>query len=93
MNQGPRVVISVMGRNQVGIMAAVTKVLAEKRVDIVDITQKIVDDLFLMMIVADLPEGSASVDMLNQALRVPCHQMGLQVVAQHEKLFKYMHRV
>ena len=93
MNQGPRVVISVMGRNQTGIMAAVTKVLADKAVDIVDITQKIVDSLFLMMIVADLPERGANLDELNNALRIPCNRLGLQVVAQHEKLFKYMHRV
>jgi ACT domain-containing protein len=93
MEQPTRVVISVMGRNQVGILAATSKVLADQRVDIVDITQKIVDDLFLMMIVADLPATGLSLHDLNEALKGPAGRMGLQVVAQHEKLFKYMHRV
>ena len=93
MEKGARVVISVMGKNQCGIMASVTKVLGDKYVDIVDITQKIVDDLFLMMIVADLPSQGTSLDELNRSLQVPCNRLGLQVVAQHEKLFKYMHRV
>ena len=93
MEQGNRVVVSVMGRNRPGILAAVSKVLADHQVDIVDATQKIVDDLFLMMLVADLGAGGTSVDELNRALRVPCSAMGLEVVAQHEKLFRYMHRV
>ena len=93
MEQGTRVVISIMGRNQVGILAAVSKVLADHRVDIVDITQKIVDTLFLMMIVADIGPSNTSLDNLNKALRVPCGRLGLEVVAQHEKLFRYMHRV
>ena len=93
MEQPTRVVISVMGRNQVGILAATSKVLAEHRVDIVDITQKIVDDLFLMMIVADLPAAGLSLHDLNESLKAPASRLGLQVVAQHEKVFKYMHRV
>jgi ACT domain-containing protein len=93
MKQGARVVISVMGRNQTGIMAMVSGVLADRNVDIIDITQKIVDDLFLMMVVAQLPAAGVSVENLNEVLRLKCSKFGLQTVVQHEKLFKYMHRV
>jgi ACT domain-containing protein len=93
MKQGTRVVISVMGRNSTGIMSAVTGVLSDKNVDIVDITQKIVEDLFLMMIVADLPLTGVTVEQLHHQLGQKCSKFGLQTVVQHEKLFKYMHRV
>jgi ACT domain-containing protein len=82
-----------MGRNHIGILAAVTGVLSDKQVDIVDITQKIVEDLFLLMVVADLPASGLSVEQLNHVLAQKCSKFGLQAVVQHEKLFKYMHRV
>ena len=46
-----------------------------------------------MMIVADTAKSSTGLDELNGALKGPCAQLGLEVVAQHETLYRYMHRV
>ena len=88
-----RLVISVMGGDRPGILAAITRVLAENRVNIVDITQRIVDGLFLSLIVADCAQSDTTVAALRQQLERSADSLGLKTVVQQERLFRFMHRV
>lgn len=82
-----------MGANRSGIIARLTRVLAENDVDIIDITQKIVENLFVMMLIADITKSRIDLDRLSTLLQAEGKSLGLQVGVQHERLFRYMHRV
>lgn len=90
---GSRVVITVMGQDQVGIVARVAKVLADRQVPIVDITQKLIQGLFVMVLVADLTSASCTLLELKEALDREARELGVSAAVQHEKLFQAMHRI
>jgi ACT domain-containing protein len=91
---GGRVVVTVTGRNRPGIVAAFSKVLAAGQVDIVDMSQKLLDEeLFVMMIVANLEGSRTSLGELRQELKDQAEHLGLQLSVHHEKLFRYLNRV
>lgn len=92
--RGGRVVITVTGRNRPGIVAAFSKVLAREDVDIIDLSQKLLDDeFFVMMIVASLENASIPILGVREKVRTQADQMGLQVSVHHERLFRYINRV
>jgi ACT domain-containing protein len=88
-----RLVISVMGSDRPGILSAITKVLAEHQVNIVDITQRLIEGLFLCLIVADCSSEDRTVVAVRQHLEKTAEQLGLKAVIQKERLFRFMHRV
>lgn len=91
---GGRVVVTVTGRNRPGIVAAFSKVLATHEVDIVDLSQKLLEDhLFVMMIVASLEGSRTTLTELREHLRGQADHLGLQVSVHHEQLFRYLNRV
>ncbi len=92
-NGHERLVISVMGADRPGILAGVTRVLADNEVNIVDITQKVVDGLFLSLIVADCSGSDAVVSSVRQQLERTADSQGLKALVQQERLFRFMHRV
>lgn len=93
-DSGGRVIITVTGRNRPGIVAAFSKVLARDEVDILDLSQKLLDEeLFVMMIVASLEKSRSTVLSLREAVKAQADQMGLQISVHHERLFRYINRV
>jgi ACT domain-containing protein len=91
---GGRIIVTVTGRNRPGIVAAFSKVLAREQVDIVDLSQKLLEeDLFVMMIVASLEQAGSTVVSLREKLRKQGEALGLQVSVHHERLFRYLNRV
>lgn len=88
-----RAVVSVVGRDQVGIIARVATVLAENGVNILDISQTTMQEFFTMIMLVDLRGSEDSVDGLRQRLAVVEEAMGLRINVQHEDVFLYMHRV
>jgi ACT domain-containing protein len=85
--------VTVIGKDTVGIIAAVAAVLAEARVNIVDISQTILHEFFTMIMMADMEKATVSFDELKRRLNAKGEQMGLKIDAQHEDVFKFMHRV
>ena len=71
----------------------VTRVLSEHQANIVDITQKIIDGLFLALIVVDCPQSETEVPKLRQRLDRAAEDLGLKTIVQQERLFRFMHRV
>jgi ACT domain-containing protein len=87
-----RAVITVMGYDQVGIVAEVTKILAASNCNIVDITQTLMQGIFAMIILINLPVET-DLTVLREKLLAAGERMGIQITIQHEDIYRYMHRI
>ena len=88
-----RVVITVLGKNRPGILAAITRVLGETNVDIRDITQSILDDIFTMTMLADISASKLNFHELQGALSEAGELAGVTVTVQREDVFNFMYRL
>ncbi len=88
-----RVVVTVLGADRVGIVAGISRVLAENNVNILDLTSSKIRDLFVMIMLVDISGSRVSLERLKEALNKEASRIGVQVSVQHEELFRYMHRV
>ncbi|HIP16030.1 MAG TPA: ACT domain-containing protein [Methanothermococcus okinawensis] len=88
-----RVVITVTGRDKVGIVAKIASTLAENNVNILDIRQSIMEDLFTMIMLVDISKSKSEFEELIKELHAVGEEMGVKVIVQHENIFKYMHRI
>ena len=88
-----KIVISVLGRDRVGIIAMVSTVLAENGVNILNLDQSILDGFFNMIMTADMAEAKISLKELQEILKNKGDAIGLEIRAQHADIFQVMHRV
>jgi ACT domain-containing protein len=88
-----RVIVTVIGVDKVGIIASVASLLAEANANIVDISQTTLREFFTMIMMVDVEKASISFDELKKRLNAKGDEMGLKIDAQHEDIFKFMHRV
>lgn len=88
-----KAVITVIGKDRTGIIAKVSTYLAEKNINILDISQTIMQDLFTMMMLVDTENSGAHAKELSDDLKALGDEMGLSINLQHEDLFSSMHRV
>ncbi len=88
-----KAVITVLGKDRVGIIAGITAVLAESGTNILDISQTILQDYFTMIMITELPEEGLSLPALAERLQAKGEQLGVQVRVQHEAVFEAMHRI
>ncbi|MEM2882064.1 MAG: ACT domain-containing protein [Candidatus Bathyarchaeia archaeon] len=88
-----RAVVTVMGRDRVGIVAGISGELAEANANIVDLASTKMGDLFVMTILIDISGMRGSLAELKERLRRRGEALGVQVMVQHEDVFRYMHRV
>ncbi len=86
-----RIIITVTGSDHPGIVAAVANLLAHANANIEDISQTVVAGMFTMIMIANI--GSANFDALRRDLEGIGKREGVQVTAQHENIFRYMHRI
>ena len=88
-----RAIISVLGKDTVGIMFNVSKILAEQGVNIEDVTQTILQDYFTMLMVVNIDETKSNIGKLQAALTEMGEKKGLSINVQKEEIFEAMHRV
>jgi ACT domain-containing protein len=88
-----KIVISVLGRDRVGIIAMVATVLAENGVNILNLDQTILDGFFNMIMTADMSGASISLKELQQIMKSKGEVIGLEIRVQHADIFQVMHRV
>lgn len=86
-------IITVVGKDSVGIIAKVCTYLAETNINILNISQTIVDGYFNMMAVADVENSKKELDIVAVELRDICLQIGVNIHCQREEIFEKMHRV
>jgi ACT domain-containing protein len=92
-DKSTRIIVTVIGEDKVGIIAAVSAVLAAANANIVDISQTTLQEFFAMIMMADIAKASVPFDELKRRLNAKGEEMGLRIDAQHEDVFKFMHRV
>ncbi len=88
------IVVTVIGKDEVGIVAKVATALAESKVNLIDINQKILgDEIFAMTLLADRINSSLSLNEITARLKESVKEMSLEVTVQDSEVFQYMHRV
>jgi ACT domain-containing protein len=88
-----RTIITVVGKDTVGIIAKVCTYLAENKVNVLDISQTIVQDFFNMMMIVDLSKSSTPFHEVAETLQRLGDEIGVQVKCQQEEIFNKMHRI
>ena len=88
-----RAIVTVLGSDRAGIVAAVAGVLAERNANILDITQTILQGIFTMTMLVDLGEGDVDFAGTQARLAELSEQLGVQIQMQREDVFKYMYRL
>ena len=86
-------VISVIGKDRVGIVYDVAKILAEHQINIVNISQQLMDDYFTMIILVDTAKCPTSFPELAALFELESKNLALDIRLQNEEIFKAMHRI
>lgn len=92
-NASNRIVITVLGKNRPGIVAGISRVLGDENVDIRDITQSIIEDIFTMTMIADISAAASDFTTLQERLSEAGESIGVNVQIQREDVFNYMYRL
>ena len=93
MEEGTRIIITVVGFDRVGIIAGIANILAAANANILDISQTILQGFFTMVMVADIGKMSIELGELTQSLKSVGRELGLDINVQHEDIFRFMHRI
>lgn len=88
-----RTIITVVGKDTVGIIAKVCTYLADNRINILDISQTIVQGFFTMMMIVDMSDASKDFDCIADELEQVGKEIGVIIKAQREDIFDMMHRL
>lgn len=88
-----KVIITVVGKDTVGIIAKVCTYLAEKQVNILDITQTIVQEYFNMMMIVDMDQANVPFEQISGDLEKIGEGIGVRIKCQREEIFTKMHRI
>ena len=88
-----KLVVTVVGKDRVGIIAAVTKILAENEVNILSINQNILNGFFNMILFAEADENKIRLIDLQNALKDQGEKIGVEIKTQHQDIFDVMHKV
>ena len=88
-----KAIVTVIGEDRVGIIATVCTDLASFNVNVLDISQTVMQGYFTMMMVVDVSNASCPVAELAQKLDEKGKEMGLSIKLQRAEIFKAMHRV
>lgn len=86
-------VITVVGKDTVGIIAKVCTYLADTGINILDISQTIVSGYFNMMMIVDLSNSTSCFDDVNNELDKLGNEIGVVIKCQREEIFDMMHRI
>ena len=88
-----KAIVTVLGRDRVGIIASVCALLSEYNINILDISQTLMQGYFTMIMLVDLAECEMPFDMLSQHLRSVGEARGLAVHVQRQDIFDAMHKL
>ncbi|NLI13452.1 MAG: ACT domain-containing protein [Peptococcaceae bacterium] len=91
--KGNRIIVTVLGPDKVGIIAGVAQVLSANKINILDISQTILQEFLVMVMVADMSESTSDMIELKEKLAEKGREIGVRIDAQHEDVFKFMHRI
>ncbi|QUH26935.1 ACT domain-containing protein [Serpentinicella alkaliphila] len=88
-----KIIVTVLGSDKVGIIATITRILADTNANILDISQTILQQYFTMIMVVDISKTTVDFTDLRNQLVTAGEKMGVQVNAQKSEVFDFMHRI
>ncbi len=88
-----RVILTSFGMNHPGIVAKVTTALSNAKCDIRDMSQKIMDEFYTMIIIIDISNSPLELSEIQNELTKVADELKIKIYLQHEDLFRHMHRV
>lgn len=88
-----RGIITVVGKDMVGILAKVSGVCAEHNVNVIEVSQSILQDMFCMIMLADFANCSVPFSEFSDGITKMGEEMSLSIHAMHEDIFNSMHRI
>lgn len=88
-----KAVVTVIGKDSVGILAKVSAECSSHNANILDVTQSVLQDMFTMIMLIDIGELSSDFSDLASALEALGEKIGMKVHVMHEDIFNSMHRI
>ena len=88
-----RAIITVIGKDRKGIIAGVSTELADAGINILDISQTIMQEYFVMIMLVDLGSATDDFDIIQEKLDRKGNELGVQVKMQREEIFQAMHQI
>ena len=88
-----KAIVTVVGKDKKGIIARVSNVLFENDINIVDISQTIMQDMFTMIMMVEFDGANVDVQNIEKKLSAVADEMGLSIHVQREEIFSSMHRI
>lgn len=86
-------VVTVVGEDSVGIISTISGVMADNRINILDISQTIMNGFFTMIMVVDISVATKEIKEIREILKKSGENLGVSVTIQHEQVFQAMHRI
>lgn len=86
-----RAVITVIGKDMVGILAKVSTACAEANANVAEVTQSVLDEYFAMIMLVDIDKLNRSLDEMKETIQSAVPEMTVHVM--HEDIFNSMHRI
>lgn len=88
-----RVILTAYGLNSPGIVSAITQALGDANCDIHDISQKIMQEFFTMIMLVDITNCPKDLKILQDEMNRVAEQLHIKIFIQHEDIFRFMHRI
>lgn len=88
-----RVILTAYGLNSPGIVSAITNALGKSNCDIQDISQKIMQEFFTMIMLVDITNCPRDLKELQDEMSTVANQLNIKIFMQHEDIFRFMHRI
>lgn len=88
-----RIILASFGLNRPGIVAAIAVVLAENGCSIEDMSQRIMQEFYTLIMIVDMAASNVEFAELNEKLKAVEQKLGVTIFVQHEDVFRFMHRV
>lgn len=88
-----KIVVTIIGKDRVGIIATFSAILAENNVNIVSINQNIMDGFFNMVMLAEASDDRLKLADFQKLMKEKGEELGLEVKVQHADIFTAMHRI
>lgn len=88
-----KAIITVIGKDTVGILAKVSTICAEYKANVIDVTQTVLEDMFAMIMLVEISHLSSDLGVLRETLEKMGCENNLQIHVMHEDVFNTMHHV
>lgn len=91
MKETSKAVVTVIGKDMVGILAKVSTAAADANANVIEVTQSVLDTFFCMVMIIDITKSSMQIDELQKSIETKVPDMVVHVM--HEDIFNSMHRI